>query len=92
MPDRLYGERMCAFVVSRQATETLTVAELGAHLERYGLAKFKWPERVEVVSELPMTTSGKVSKPLMREIIAGKLRSERETAEKSTSEWPKGGQ
>jgi acyl-coenzyme A synthetase/AMP-(fatty) acid ligase len=28
------------------------------------------------VHELPMTTSGKVSKPLMREIIANKLKAE----------------
>ena len=76
MPDPLYGERMCAFVVPRDGAAKLDLAALGRFLEERGLAKFKWPERVELVGELPMTTSGKVSKPLMREIIAAKLQAE----------------
>ena len=76
MPDPLYGERMCAFVVPREGAEAPDIAIIGHFLEARGLAKFKWPERIEPVSELPMTTSGKVSKPLMREIIAAKLNEE----------------
>jgi non-ribosomal peptide synthetase component E (peptide arylation enzyme) len=76
MPDPLYGERMCAFIVSSDGAVDLTLDALGEHLSAQGLAKFKWPERIELVPELPMTTSGKVSKPLMREIVASKLRAE----------------
>jgi non-ribosomal peptide synthetase component E (peptide arylation enzyme) len=76
MPDPLYGERMCAFVVPRAGVEEPDLTVIGSFLEGRGLAKFKWPERIELVSELPMTTSGKVSKPLMREIIAAKLKAE----------------
>lgn len=76
MPDPLYGERMCAFVVLRDGCAPITQADLGTFLAEHGLAKFKWPERVEIVEDLPMTTSGKVSKPMMRELIAAKLKAE----------------
>ncbi len=77
MPDPLYGERMCAFIVLREDASEVTLSQLAEHLTHEGLSKFKWPERIELVSDLPATTSGKVSKPLMREIIAAKLQTER---------------
>jgi 2,3-dihydroxybenzoate-AMP ligase len=76
MPDPRYGERMCAFVVPRAGADDPTLNIITTHLAALGLAKFKWPERIELVRELPATTSGKVSKPLMREIIAAKLKEE----------------
>ena len=76
MPDPRYGERMCAFVVPRAGADDPTLTIITTHLAALGLAKFKWPERIELVRELPATTSGKVSKPLMREIIAAKLKEE----------------
>ena len=69
MPDPLYGEKLCVFIVWRQGAEPLDVAGLGAFLGEQGLAKFKYPERIESVETLPMTSSGKISKPLMREAI-----------------------
>jgi 2,3-dihydroxybenzoate-AMP ligase len=69
MPDRTYGERACAFVIPLPG-QTVTVAELGAFLGRQGLAKFKWPERIELVAEFPVTSSGKLSKPKLRDQIA----------------------
>ena len=44
----------------------LTVTSLGRHLLAEGLAKYKLPERVEIVPELPLTNVGKVSKKLLR--------------------------
>ena len=76
MPDPLYGERMCAFVRARDGGQHLDLADITQHLAGLGLAKFKWPERLELIDELPMTTSGKVSKPLMRAMIAAQLRAE----------------
>lgn len=76
MPDPLYGERMCAFIVAREGAEPPGLGEIGQYLQAQGLAKFKWPERIEVVDDLPMTSSNKVSKPIMREIIAKKLKDE----------------
>ena len=72
MPDPVYGERACAFVIP-VAGRTVDVASLGRHLGEHGLAKFKWPERVELVDEFPLTSSGKLSKPRLRDAIAAKL-------------------
>lgn len=70
MPDQTYGEKACAFVILAKGAPGITVAEAGAFLERAGLAKFKWPERIEIVSEFPTTSSGKISKPILKKAIA----------------------
>jgi cyclohexanecarboxylate-CoA ligase len=75
MPDERLGERICAFVILRPGA-TLTLPDVQAWLERYGLAKQKWPERIEVVGSFPMTPSGKVQKHLLRERIAQVLQQE----------------
>jgi non-ribosomal peptide synthetase component E (peptide arylation enzyme) len=75
MPDRTYGERACAFVIPAPGNR-VTVPELGSFLERQGLAKFKWPERIEFVAEFPLTSSGKLSKPKLREQITSILEQE----------------
>ena len=76
MPDKVYGERVCAFVTLRNGKAAPTVAELGAFLQREGLAKFKWPERIEAMTELPLTNAGKLSKPALKQLIAQKLAAE----------------
>jgi cyclohexanecarboxylate-CoA ligase len=65
MPDRVLGERVCAFVVLKDGA-ALSVGELGAFLAGYRLAKQKYPERIEVIDELPRTASGKVQKHILR--------------------------
>ena len=76
MPDPIFGERACAYLVMRRAMPSIDVAALGAHLAQVGIAKFKWPERVEIVDEFPMTKSGKLSKPRLREMISERLAAE----------------
>ncbi len=76
MPDRVYGERICAFMTLKDGMAAPSVAELGAFLAQAGLAKFKWPERIEVLAELPLTKVGKLSKPALRQIIVEKLAAE----------------
>lgn len=72
MPDPRLGERICAFVVPRpQASVDLEVVR--RWMERAGVAKQKWPERVEVVDTLPMTPSGKVQKFRLREMIQERM-------------------
>lgn len=61
MPDTVLGERMCAFVMPRPAM-TLTLEELTDFLLQEGIARFKLPERLELVSELPLSRVGKVLK------------------------------
>jgi acyl-CoA synthetase (AMP-forming)/AMP-acid ligase II len=61
MPYPRLGEGVCAFVVAAQG-EVITLGSIAAILDVAGLARQKYPERVEVEVELPRTASGKVKK------------------------------
>jgi cyclohexanecarboxylate-CoA ligase len=75
MPDPRLQERACAYVVPRPG-ETVTLEELMAYLASLQVAKFKWPERLEVVPELPMTPSGKIQKFRLRQDLLARLAAE----------------
>ncbi len=77
MPDPVLGERACAYLIVDDGAKAPTVATLGAFLLGQGLAKYKLPERVEVVTEFPLSNVGKVSKKDLRERIAEKLAADR---------------
>lgn len=77
MPDPVFGERACAFVITRKGMTAPDVVALGAFLQDYGIAKFKWPERVEVVEDFPLTMAGKLSKAKLKEMIVERLTAER---------------
>ncbi len=72
MPDQRLGERACAFVVL-EADAELDFEAMQRHLEAGRLAKPYWPERLEVVDELPRTPSGKIQKFVLRERITRQL-------------------
>jgi non-ribosomal peptide synthetase component E (peptide arylation enzyme) len=72
MPDPRLGERACAFVVPGVHGPP-TLAELTDFLQAEGIAKYKLPERLELVSELPLTPTRKVQKALLRERVARQL-------------------
>jgi cyclohexanecarboxylate-CoA ligase len=74
MPDERLGERVCCYLVPAAGAEPLTVIKIRDYLLAAGLAIQKVPERVEVVTALPMTATGKIQKNLLRDDIAGKLR------------------
>ena len=61
VPDRRLGEKSCAFVVVREG-ETLTLEELIQYLDGLGIAKYKLPEYLQILKELPMTPTGKIQK------------------------------
>ena len=73
MPDERLGERACAYLVCPPDTPPPTLEELRDYLESFGLARYKWPERVEVVDALPRTPIGKISKQSLRADIARRL-------------------
>jgi non-ribosomal peptide synthetase component E (peptide arylation enzyme) len=73
MPDPELGERTCVYVVPRPETPLPTLDELVQLFAERGLAKHKWPEHLELVDELPVTSVGKVDKHALREDIAAKL-------------------
>lgn len=80
MPDAAMGEKMCACVIFRRGA-SLTLAELVAFLLTHEIAKFKLPERLEVLSDFPVSTFGKVSKKALGEMVAGKLARETSAAQ-----------
>jgi cyclohexanecarboxylate-CoA ligase len=65
MPDERLGERACAFVVCSEGA--LDFASMQRYLDEHRVAKPYWPERLELVSELPRTPSGKIQKFVLRE-------------------------
>ncbi len=75
MPDPILGERVCAFVVP-QAGEAPSVADFQAFLDGRSVAKFKWPERVELLEAMPLGPGGKIQKMKLREMIQEKLSQE----------------
>ncbi|MGD9943297.1 MAG: AMP-binding protein [Burkholderiaceae bacterium] len=85
MPDPQYGERACAFIVPSPPNHALTLDDLRRHLAGIGVAKFKWPERLELVDGLPMTASGKVSKAPLRDAIRARIAAERAQADSGAS-------
>lgn len=77
MPDRKLAERACAYLVTTGGP--LTMQEVQSHMDALGVAKYKWPERLEHVDALPTTAVGKISKALMRNDVAAKLQREPES-------------
>jgi non-ribosomal peptide synthetase component E (peptide arylation enzyme) len=73
MPDPLMGERACAFVVAQDSSHAPVLGDVQAFLDGRGVAKFKWPERVEVRAMLPRTNIEKVDKKALRAEIAALL-------------------
>jgi acyl-CoA synthetase (AMP-forming)/AMP-acid ligase II len=66
MPDPVLGERACAFVTLRPGAEAPTLEELSGYLLAKNIARFKLPEKLVVLPEMPLTPT--------RKIIKGKLR------------------
>ena len=65
VPDPLWGERPKAFVVLKPG-ETSTETVLIAHVKNV-LARYKAPRAIEIVQDLPKTSTGKIRKFEMRE-------------------------
>jgi salicylate---CoA ligase len=65
-PDAELGERVCVFVVPA-AGEDITLTAIRDGLAAAGVAKFKWPERLELAAELPVTKVGKLDKKALRD-------------------------
>ncbi len=79
MPDPVLGERMCACVIVRNGC-SLSLKELVAFLAQLEIAKHKFPERLELMDEFPVSPLGKVSKKDLTERIVRKLKEEGKTS------------
>jgi len=76
MPDPHLGERMCACVIPKKG-RSLSLKELVEFLKEREIAKFKLPERLEILSDFPVSTFGKVSKKALVEMVTAKLEREK---------------
>ena len=63
-PDRELGERAVAFVVARGKLDLET---LRSFLADQGMARYKWPEEVLSIAEIPLSGPGKVNRRALRE-------------------------
>ncbi|WP_368367129.1 AMP-binding protein [Actinomadura sp. WMMA1423] len=68
MPDTRLGERACAFLVADGPE--LPLRRIQEHLDGLGVAKYKWPERLVWVRDLPRSKVNKIDKRTLRERAA----------------------
>ena len=72
LPDPRLQERACAVVVLKPALDPgkgFTMDDMRAFLADKGVARQYWPERLELMSELPRTASGKIRKFELRDML-----------------------
>ncbi len=67
IPDERLGERACAAIIPVEGKPAPTLEEVQQWLDQEGVAKYTWPESVEVFDDFPRTPSLKVVK---RDVVA----------------------
>jgi salicylate---CoA ligase len=72
MPDAELGERVCIYSVLKPGT-ALTLDDVRGAMAAAGVARYKWPERLEIVDELLTTKVGKIDKKALRADVAARL-------------------
>jgi len=72
MPDQGLGEKVCLYVVLKSGT-SLTLEQVRNSMSEAGVARYKWPERIEIVDELLTTKVGKIDKKALRADVAARL-------------------
>jgi acyl-CoA synthetase (AMP-forming)/AMP-acid ligase II len=68
-PDPVLGERGCVFVQPAPGAPAATLEAIMRELDRAGVAKFKWPERLERIEAMPLTPTQKVMRGRLRELL-----------------------
>jgi len=76
VPDPDLGERMCACALLRDGA-SLRFDELKTFLLGKEIAKYKLPERLEILPDFPLSAFGKVSKKKLVEMISPIVKAER---------------
>ena len=69
--DARLGERTCVFVVPRDPADPPELSDLTEYLEGERVARFKLPESLELIGQLPRNPAGKVLKRELRSLING---------------------
>jgi acyl-CoA synthetase (AMP-forming)/AMP-acid ligase II len=61
IPDEVLGERACVYI-ELQPDSNVTLEEVCAWLGENDVAKMKWPEKLEIVAQMPLTPTRKIIK------------------------------
>lgn len=72
MPDPRLGERVCLYL-TLAAGHRVDLDDVVAVMDAAGVARFKRPERLEVVADMPLTKVGKIDKKTLRDQIRERL-------------------
>jgi len=75
MPDKILGERACAFVVLKEG-QSLSFDEMITFLSGKQMAKYKLPERLEIRASFPTSAGGKTQKGVLTEEVTKQLQVE----------------
>jgi len=70
-PDERLGERACLCLETDADSPPVALSDVQAYLDGREVARYKWPERVEVVEEIPRTHVGKINKTELRDLVLG---------------------
>lgn len=76
MSDPVYLEKACAYIIPKEG-EAITFQEIVDFLLTKNIAKFKLPERVEVIPEFPLSPAGKILKRELKADIERRREEER---------------
>jgi acyl-CoA synthetase (AMP-forming)/AMP-acid ligase II len=68
-PDRELGERAVAFLVARDHLEPPDLQRVKDFLEGEGMARYKWPEEVRAITQLPLSGPGKVDRKALQGLL-----------------------
>lgn len=71
VPDSHWGERPKAFVTVKEGIPLVGQDVIDWARNQSGISKFMIPREVEVVEELPKTSTGKIRKNVLREWVKG---------------------
>jgi non-ribosomal peptide synthetase component E (peptide arylation enzyme) len=77
MPDPVLGERLCLYLSMAEGHD-VTLDDVVSVMNQAGVARFKLPERLVLVDQMPTTKVGKIDKKAIREDIRARLAKEHE--------------
>ena len=81
-PDERLNEKICACIVMKPGLAPLSLKAINAFLLEQGFAKFKLPERLQILDRLPRNALAKVQRFTLEDIVAKKIHEEAEKTKK----------
>lgn len=73
-PDDRMGERICLFCVPAPGLDhDPCLKDLIAYLRKRGVSKRLWPERLEIIDEIPHTATGKIQRYLLTDELKRRM-------------------